>query len=131
MSTNDDLEKAQDAGIKSAEARALLEEAVRGVRRIGRRLESEEGSSEKRDAAIIRIEARVAALEDQREQSALADAGLMLREKALTEREAAAEKRAAARAAENRENRFRALAIFVAALIGVAARFYTLGGHHP
>lgn len=130
MSTEDDIEAAQDAGIESVETRALLEEAVRGVRRIDRRLESEEGSSEKRDAAIIRMEARVAALEDQRQQNALADAGLMLREKALAEREQAAERRSAARAAENKEKRFQALAMLVAALLGIAARF-ALGGHHP
>lgn len=137
MSTDDDLEKAQDAGIESVETRALLEEAVRGVRRIDRRMESDEGSQIARDQAIIDMQRRMAALEERRQQDALEDAGRILREKAIAEREKAAaereqaaERRAAARAAENKEKRFQALAMLVAALLGIAARF-ALGGHHP
>ena len=130
MTTEDDLQAAEDAGIESTEMRALLVEAVRTVRRVDRRTVSMADDQIRQTQAIIRLDGHVAdhdlrlkTLEQRRHQASLDDAEIVLREKA-------ADERIRAMNAENRDKNLRALAMFVAALVGIAARF-ALGGHHP
>lgn len=128
MSTEEDLKAAEDAGIESVETRALLVEAVRKVRQIDRRTVSIADDQIRQTQAIIRLEGRtaehdrrIATLESRRHQASLADAEIVLREKA-------ADDRIRAMNAENRDKNLRTLAMFAAALLGIAARF-ALGGH--
>ena len=130
MTTDEDLEAAQDAGIESATTHALLVEAVRTVRRVERRTVAIADDQIRQTQAIIRLDARAAehdlrlkTLEQGRRQASLADAEIVLREKA-------ADDRIRAMNAENRDKNLRTVAMFVAALLGIAARF-ALGGHHP
>lgn len=136
MTTEDDIARMMDAGIDSMEVREMLAETLRTTRAVDRRTTMMADEQVRVGTSVVQLEVssadhahqlraherRLASVEASLRRASLHDADVALRDRAASEYITRIE-------AQGRHANYRSLAMLAAAIVGIFARYYLLGGH--